>query len=83
MKKTRWLTIKTLLMVDFKDWINECPKFRYDTPKDMFEFLYQKGYIRGKKWRKFIKDIDPTFSRFMMLDIKPLEEGKIPPDSLV
>ena len=80
----RWCRAKKELMKDFDEWIRECAHTRKSTPQDMIEFLYQKGYIKGKKWREFIdrKAEEVKFGDWMTLR-EPMTEGRIPPDSMV
>lgn len=79
----RWGRAKQKLMDDFKSWIAECDHTRENTPKDMIEFLYQKGFIKGKKWRAYIDNIAEKDSRYCFIRYEPLCEGKIPPDTWV
>ena len=71
-------------MKDFAAWIEECSFTRKHNAKDMIEFLYQKGFINGKKWNKYINNIAEGNKRFLFwVNYEPMEEGKIPPDAWV
>lgn len=82
-KRVRWAFAKQELMKDFSEWISECDFTRENNPKDMIEFLYQKGFIKGKKWRNYIgKLADKQINGFWIM-YEPLCEGKIPPNTWV
>ena len=81
-RRIRWGLAKLILVEEFHAWINECKHSRKDTPMDMIEFLYQKGFIKGKKWREYI-DSNADKKYYMTMRIMPLEEGKIPPDCMI
>ena len=79
-RRIRWGWAKIILVKDFHEWIKECEQTRRGTPMDMIEFLYQKGFIGGKKWREYIDSIADKKNMSFML---ALEEGKIPPDCMI
>lgn len=83
MAKIRWSQAKQELMKDFDLWVKECDT-RESTPVNMIEFLYQRGYIKGKKWRDFINKIAERNTSFVSwIRHEPLREGFIPPDTWV
>ena len=83
-RKIKWAQAKQELMKDFDRWIKECEHTRRDTPKDMIEFLYQKGYIRGKDWHKFIDSVaEGNRGSLFFIHYEPMLEGFIPPDTYV
>ena len=80
----RWAQAKQELMKDFNAWINECDHTRMPVPEHMIEFLYQQGFIKGKKWRSFISEIAERNNEFAFwIKHEPLREGFIPPDTWV
>lgn len=82
-KHIPWGKAKQELLKSFKAWIDECPHTRRDTTKDMIEFLYQMGFIGGKKWRTYIDSVSMPSGFVQWIPHEPLEEGKIPPDALI
>jgi len=82
-RRIKWAQAKQELMKDFQGWIEECSHTRENIPKDMIEFLYQKGFIKGKKWREYINQIAERNRFGFFIHYEALEEGKIPPDAWV
>ena len=82
-RHVRWGYAKHRLMKDFIEWIKDCDFTRENTPKDMIEFLYQKGFIKGKKWKAYIDSISEEQKNGFWIKYEPLCEGKIPPDTWV
>lgn len=80
----RWGQAKQELMRKFEVWIAECPHTRKSDPKDMIEFLYQEGFIRGKDWKKFKNEVaERNKGSLFYKNYEPMREGFITPDSWV
>ena len=83
-RRIRWVQAKQELMKDFNTWIKECDYTRNSIPEDMIEFLFQKGYIKGKKWQKFINNVAEMNKEYrFFIHYEPLREGFIPPDTWI
>ena len=75
---TKWWNAKSCLTFEFGRW---CKKLNVEqSPENMIEFLYQKGFIQGRKWLNYLDGAECPLRRF--LDSLPLKskmiEGFIP-----
>ena len=81
MSRPLWF-IKNCLIKDFEKWVAECPVTRKPAcTDDVFEFLIQKGLLKGKHFNDYIDTLPMLdFRQYVELgSIQPLMEGYIPP----
>ena len=81
-KSAPWIVIKNALSDEFEGWLD----YRKDEPNvmDVFEFMYQQGFVQGKKWLEFIDSIE--YSPYWWNDLRfmePMREGYIPPKAMI
>ena len=75
-----WIIIKNNIADDFSEWCEDVHAM--GTVQDVVEFLYQKGYIKGKKWLKYIDSIEVPMFWFTEV-MEPMREGFIPPKAWI
>ena len=87
-KRVRWYKVKDRLELELDRWrVQAHIKKDELTPRDVIEFLYQRGFIKGKKWLEFIDSIpdDNIINGRWQPDSprEPLRDGYIPPDTWI
>ena len=82
-KRAPWIVIKNALEDKFEGWIDERKNTDPDF-SDVIEFMYQQGFINGKKWLEFIDSIEyPMFWWQELRFMEPMREGYIPPKAFI
>lgn len=86
-KQVRWFRVKNRLELELDRWRVQVGIRRGElTPRDVIEFMFQRGFIKGKKWLEFIDSIpDEVVGGKWTPDParEPLREGYIPPDAWI
>ena len=81
MSRPLWF-IKNCLIKEFDKWVAECQHTRKQAcTGDVFEFLIQKGLLKGKHFNDYIDTLpELDFRQYVeMGSLQPLMEGYIPP----
>ena len=81
--KVPWGIVKDELLKEYVKWCRDPDKTVMDI-RNVFEFMMQKNFIKGKQWLRFVGKIVYTPRRyFEMKSHWWLREGYIPEQTLI
>lgn len=75
--------LKLCLIDNFAVWCKA--RNTRQTPENMIEFMVQKGFVQGKRFREYIDSITvlPSWQDIQEYHPEPLKEGFLPPDTWI